>query len=296
MSRTYAVLRAFVPVICVVLLVGAMLAPESRRSWLVERYDIVIDYFRTRPENLITSIKIEGASPYLENELEKALGLSFPVSIFDLDLQALQMRLQAYDAVADAGLLLQADGVLYVSVRERIPVAVLLTHDAVVLVDAQGLRTAALHARSDRPDLPLIAGKGAQENVPEARALFAAAAPISERVRGLVRVGERRWDLVLDRGQRILLPAQAPVAALERLIALEQAQDLLARAITVVDLRLAHMIVVRLAPPPPNAQDADDETGLQQSAAPRTIARSPHRHAALPPLSSLQLIRKFAHG
>jgi hypothetical protein len=42
--------------------------------------------------------------------------------------------------------------------------------------------------------------------VPEALALVAAARPAVPRLRGLVRMGERRWDLVLDRDQRILLP------------------------------------------------------------------------------------------
>jgi hypothetical protein len=47
-----------------------------------------------------------------------------------------------------------------------------------------------------------------------------------DRLRGLVRVGERRWDLVLDRDQRILLPETGALQALERVLALHAAQDL----------------------------------------------------------------------
>ena len=71
----------------------------------------------------------------------------------------------------------------------------------------------------------------------EALALFDASGPIAPRIRGLVRVGERRWDIVLDRGQTIQLPEIAPVAALEQVLALEEAQDMLARDITTVDMR-----------------------------------------------------------
>jgi cell division protein FtsQ len=78
--------------------------------------------------------------------------------------------------------------------------------------------------------------------------LLAAAGPILPRIRGLVRIGERRWDIVLDRNQRILLPERAPLKALERMIALEQAQDLLARDIFTVDLRIDQRPVLRLAP------------------------------------------------
>jgi cell division protein FtsQ len=64
--------------------------------------------------------------------------------------------------------------------------------------------------------------------VPEALALIDAAGPLSDRLRGLVRVGERRWDLVLDRDQRILSARDRRARrALERVIALDEAQELL---------------------------------------------------------------------
>ena len=44
--------------------------------------------------------------------------------------------------------------------------------------------------------------------------------------------------MVLDRDQRILLPEVNPVAAVERLLALDQAEDLLARDVLALDLRV----------------------------------------------------------
>ena len=81
---------------------------------------------------------------------------------------------------------------------------------------------------------------------PEAMTILAATGQLAPRVRGLVRMGERRWDLVLDRNQRILLPSENPVRALERLLALDQAQDILARDIRAVDLRLPQRPTLRL--------------------------------------------------
>jgi cell division protein FtsQ len=54
--------------------------------------------------------------------------------------------------------------------------------------------------------------------------------------------------VVLDRDQRILLPAQGAVAAFERALALDSAQDLLSRDIAVVDLRNPHRTTLRLTP------------------------------------------------
>ncbi len=65
-------------------------------------------------------------------------------------------------------------------------------------------------------------------------------------MRAVVRMGERRWDVVLDRGQRILLPTQTPIRAFERVIALDQAQDLLARDVSVIDMRNTARPTIRL--------------------------------------------------
>ncbi|MCW1404358.1 cell division protein FtsQ [Novosphingobium sp. MW5] len=101
--------------------------------------------------------------------------------------------------------------------------------------------------RAARADLPLIAGDGAPEAIAEARALLASAAPILPRIRGLVRVGNRRWDVVLDRNQRIQLPATGAVPALELVVAMtEGAQQLLSRDVTVVDMRNPDRPTLRL--------------------------------------------------
>jgi cell division protein FtsQ len=75
-----------------------------------------------------------------------------------------------------------------------------------------------------------------------------AANPFAARIRGLVRISDRRWDLVLDRDQRILLPAQAPVAAIEGLVALDKAENILNRDLLSIDLRNPTRPVLRLAP------------------------------------------------
>jgi cell division protein FtsQ len=61
-------------------------------------------------------------------------------------------------------------------------------------------------------------------------------------------MGDRRWDVVLDRDQRILLPELDAVRSLERVIALDKAEQLLNRDVLAVDLRNADRPVLRLAP------------------------------------------------
>ena len=83
--------------------------------------------------------------------------------------------------------------------------------------------------------------------MPQALDILAAARALDQPVRGLVRMGERRWDLVLDNGKRVLLPEDEPVRALERVIVLDHANDMLERDLVTIDMRLGARPTVRLS-------------------------------------------------
>lgn len=228
--------------------VGIIFADQDRRDAMAGGIVEIREKFQNRPEFMVGLVSVEGASPELADAVRARLELKLPQSSFDIDLEAARGRIQELDAIARADLIVRSGGVLEVAITERMPALLWRTEAGIEMLDASGHRVASLAARSDRPDLPIIAGEGADSATPEALALLAAASPILPRVRGLVRVGDRRWDVVLDRNQRILLPAENPIAAIERLIALHQAGDLLGRDILAVDLRTEHRPVLRLAP------------------------------------------------
>lgn len=152
------------------------------------------------------------------------------------------------DAVARVRLRIRPGGLLQVEITEREPALIWRSPEGLRLVDATGHPIAAAMSRTDWPELPLIAGEGAADAAAEALVLHAAAAPLRARLRGLQRLGERRWDVVLTGGQRILLPEQGALAALERFIAMEEARGLLARDLVAVDLRLPGRPTLRLTP------------------------------------------------
>ena len=191
-----------------------------------------------RPEFMVNLMAIDGVGTDLSEDIRVNLPMDFPVSSFDLDLEKMRETVLALAPVAEATLRIRPGGVLQIDVTPRIPVAVWRSHTALVLVDASGAHVSHIAFRSDRPELPLIAGEGANEHVGEAMELIRTAQPLGERLRGVVRMGARRWDLVLDRDQRILLPTTGAVAALEHVIALEGAQDVLSRDVARVDMRL----------------------------------------------------------
>lgn len=243
-----ALLRVGLPTFAVLAVAGLYLADADRRAAITGVFTDIRDKFESRPEFQVTLASIEGCSPELAEAVRARLGLQLPQSSFDLDLDAARLRVEELDAVKSAELRVRSGGVLQVVVTEREPVAVWRTEAGLTLLDETGHRVAGLHARTDRPDLPLIAGEGADRATAEALTLLAAAGPLAPRIRGLVRMGDRRWDIVLDRDQRILLPGQNPVRALERLLALDKAEDILARDLLAIDLRNDARPTLRLTP------------------------------------------------
>lgn len=241
-------IRIGLPTLALAGCLGLYLASETRRAAIVSTFTDLREKFEHRPEFMVTLASVEGCSRELAEAVRSRLGVSLPQSSFDLDLEAARQRIEELDAVKSAELRVRSGGVLQVLVTERQPVAIWRMDDGLTLVDDSGHRVASLLARSDRPDLPLIAGAGADAAMAEALTILAAAGPLTPRIRGLVRMGERRWDLVLDRDQRILLPTENPVRALERLLALDQAQDILKRDLLTLDLRLPNRPTLRLSP------------------------------------------------
>lgn len=240
-------LRAGLPVLVIVGLVAGFLGSAERRADVVLAVQEMRRQIETRPEFMVNLLAVEGASPAVETEIRELFPNDLPASSFDVDLAAIREMIAGLPAVAGVSVRLRQGGVLVAQVTERQPVAIWRTRGGLSLLDAEGVAIGPVIYRADRPDLPVIAGPGANEAVEEALALLTVLSPIAERVRGLVRVGERRWDVVLDRGQRLLLPEHGARPALERVIVLAELQDLLERDLDVVDMRLPTRPTIRLS-------------------------------------------------
>ena len=265
-----AVTRIGVPTFVVVLGLGLWLGDQGRRADLLAQYEDIKLTIENRPEFRVSTLEVDGASAEVEGAVRAMLPVGLPASRFAIDLDAYRAAISRLDAVKSVALVVRPGGTLSAHVTEREPVILWRTPVGIEMLDETGHRTASLTRRDARPDLPLLAGEGADAAVPEALEILAAAQPILSRARGLVRVGERRWDLVLDRDQRIMLPAENPVRAVERMLALDAAEDLLSRDFTRLDLRNETRPTIRLSAHALEAyrQAAAGTTTIQTKAAP----------------------------
>ncbi len=244
----HKLLRVGVPSFATVFLVGLYFADEARRTAIWDGAQEIRREIESRPEFRVNVLGVDGASDPVIEAIRGALALDLPMSSFDLDLAALRQRVEALPAVASADLRIQSGGYLAVRVTERVPALIWQTRDDTQLIDAEGHFVAGLADRPDHGPLPAVAGDGADRVVGEALALHAAAAPLGDRLLGLVRMGERRWDVVLTDGRRILLPEASPVQALDRALALNDATDILGRDVLRLDLRNPDRLTVQLTP------------------------------------------------
>lgn len=239
-------LRLSAPVLCIALGLAVAAKNGAPGHVFVAVAADLWTQFKSRPEFAVSILAVEGASEALAGQIETALTPTLPVSTFDLDVSRLEIRLAALGAVADARFALRPGGTLAVTVEER-PAALLWRGPGgLSLLDGEGVVLGEIERRSERPDLPLVVGEGAADDAAGAMEVIEAAGPVAPRIRGLVRVGLRRWDVVLDRGQRLMLPADGAGEAMRRIAAMDGAEDLLGRDVAHVDMRLPHRPTVRL--------------------------------------------------
>lgn len=241
-----ATVRIGVPILLIAAIAGSWFSKPENRTMLDTKIAETIRDFQERPQFMVQSMDVTGGDDAVRTAVMDLLPKTFPLSSFDLDLLAIRAEIEALDAVRTASVRVGPGGTLQVDVTPREPVALWRDGPVLRLIDAEGVQSGTVPARGDRIDLPLIAGDGAEQNIQEALALYAGAGPLRDRVRGLVRMGERRWDIVLDRDQRIMLPGDGAVAAFDRVIALNLAQDMLERDVTIVDMRNADRPTLRM--------------------------------------------------
>ncbi|MSU90564.1 cell division protein FtsQ [Rhodobacteraceae bacterium 2CG4] len=242
--------RIGLPLAALALIGVAAATDPGVRQAVADRAQAGRDAIAAHPALRVDRIAVNAVSAELSAALAPVLDIPLPVSSMDLDLDDLYDRIAALEAVAAASVRIESGGTLKIQVEERTP-AVLWRHDdgSMELLDASGRRVGGATGRADWPELPLIAGQGADRVTGEALALLRLALPLSDKVRGLVRVGERRWNLELTTDVVVMLPETGAQAALARALALNDADDLFARDISHVDMRDGRRPILRLKTP-----------------------------------------------
>ncbi|MEM9434454.1 MAG: cell division protein FtsQ/DivIB [Pseudomonadota bacterium] len=241
-------LKLGVPMILLTGMIFAIFSDPLRRETM---HDYLVELRRSieeRPEFMVDLMAIDGASDELALDIREVLPVDLPASSFDLDLEAMRQHVESLDAVERVDMQVMAGGILQITVEERVPAVIWRSRDGLELLDADGRRVAALMRRTMRPDLLLVAGDDADLAVAEALQLARATGPLRHRMIGLMRISALRWDVLLDGGHRIMLPETGALPALDRAVALADAQRLFDPGkVARIDFRNPDRPILRLA-------------------------------------------------
>ena len=202
--------------------------------------------FVERPEFMIKVASIDGSSDELANEIREILPLDFPVSYFDLDIKYLHKVVNEIPAVASAAIKISAGGVMQINVAEKTPAFIWRKDNVMSVIDETGSFIRIANSRVDYPKLPLVVGEAADLAVSEISSLMQANEYFKDHVRAFIRVGERRWDLILENNVRIMLPQREFLAAFDRLMLMNEAGSLLSGRLSNIDMRLVVRPTVRV--------------------------------------------------
>lgn len=199
---------------------------------------------KNRPEFLINFIKIKGANQALVNEIRSLAGLDLPISSYDVNLHELQNKIELMNVVKNVDLYI-AENIIYIQVQPREPAIYWLNTNGLELLDPDGVSLGIVESGRPNLDLPLIAGTGASIAIDEAFFIYSISNSFSDEILGLVRIGERRWDIILKNGRKIMLPADELTKVYKNLIMENKVEKLLSVNFSLLDLRNPSRMMIR---------------------------------------------------
>jgi len=195
----------------------------------------------------ITHVAVTGQIETSEIDVLGQLGLDGSTSMIGFDVDAARARIMELPWVQDAAVSKIYPDTVRVSLSERKAFAIWQHDDELTLIDKDGAPIVAFK-EVKYAGLPLVVGAGAAARAADFVALVQSHPDLAGKVKGYIRVADRRWDLRLESGVAIKLPETGVAAALDELTRLDEKYGLLARDIEAVDMRDDERLVLKLSP------------------------------------------------
>lgn len=203
----------------------------------------------------VQDVLVEGRAETPRDDILAALALARGTPLLTVDPEAARARIEALPWVKTAVVERHLPDTIFVRLTERAPVALWQKDGKLALVDADG-RVLTRDDLGRFRELPIVIGEDAPRAARSILGVLAAEPELYHRIEALTYVGARRWDVRLAGGIQIQLPESDPGRAWAKLADADRREQLLARDITAVDMRLPDRLVVRLANPPPETKPA----------------------------------------
>lgn len=215
----------------------------------------------------VDDVRISGNRETSEIDILGLLGLDGATSLLALDAQAARQRIAELPWVASADVRKIYPDTVAVTLKERRPFAIWQSGSQLSLIESSG-DVIVPFGDEKYATLPLVIGFGAAQKAAGFIASVAAYPELAGRVKGYIRVADRRWDLRLENGVTVKLPENDAAAAIADLMDLDRTHGILSRDIATVDMRLGDRLVIGLTPEAAVRRDAALKERLKQAGRP----------------------------
>ncbi len=194
----------------------------------------------------VETVTLTGRGRASDAELFAALDIERGDSMFKINTDLAQNRLEKIGWVSKASVYRMFPNTILVDIKERKPFAIWQRGGRLSIVDEKGLTLGALRVE-DHGYLPLVVGYGAENKAQELYRQIAVYPGIKSMVRAAIRVADRRWNLRLLNGITVNLPEIGVPEALAQLAKFDEDNGLLSRDIVLVDFRIVDRVTIRLS-------------------------------------------------
>jgi cell division protein FtsQ len=194
----------------------------------------------------VEDIFVEGRNRTPRDEIIAALQIQRGDPMFGIDLVATRQRLEELSWVKTATIERRLPNVVHLLITERNPIVLWQNQGRYYLVDRDGQVVG--DEVGEYADLPLMVGEGAPDHAADLIDLLNAEPDLKTRVKAAQWVGDRRWNITLDRtagGIDVRLPEDDPLSAWHDLAKMDKEQSLLERKVALIDMRLPDRLVLR---------------------------------------------------
>ncbi|TDI62085.1 MAG: FtsQ-type POTRA domain-containing protein [Alphaproteobacteria bacterium] len=235
-------------------LMGLMVAAAGYGGWFVWQQghtsqigmivSTMMQEVPTIPTLRVAKVEISGTENISRGTIRKAMGDINGMPILGVPLDNIRADIMALGWVEDASVLRTLPGTIRVRISERQPYAIWQYEGVLRLIDRTGTEILR-HDVSAYDGLPLIVGQGAPQHAAMLMDVLRQEPALWSRVRAIIRVGDRRWDLQFANGIEVMLPELDVEQAWLLLAELEATHAILSRDIALLDMRLPDRLVVR---------------------------------------------------
>ncbi|MER9340197.1 cell division protein FtsQ/DivIB [Mesorhizobium sp. M0601] len=236
------------PPYCAAMLSATLLVSSSAYGAYLGGYsDAIVQSVTARTGFAVDQVKVVGNRETSEIDILDRLELDGWTSLIGFDAEAARERITTLPWVEAAAVRKVYPHTLEVRVEEREPFALWQQGSALSVIEKSGTVIAPFSG-GKQILLPLIIGTGAPAKAPDFLAKIKNYPELAARIKGYIRIGERRWDLKLENGITIKLPEDGEDQAIADLVRMDHENGLLTRDIAAVDMRLSDRLVVQLTP------------------------------------------------